>query len=62
MDYAENGQLLEWDQKDNSFKFTKPFAEEFLPEKELRRIFRDIVKGLYYRKLEFLLKFTLIYL
>jgi len=51
LDYAENGQLLEWNQEDNSFKFTKPFAEEVLPENELRRIFRDIVKGLYYCKL-----------
>lgn len=51
LDYAENGQLIEWDEKKNMF-ITDPMQDEYFSEEKLRLIFRDIVKGMHYRKLK----------
>lgn len=49
MDYAEGGQLIDWNEDDNRFYLRHEYQENFLSETYLRTLFRDIVKGLYYR-------------
>ena len=51
LDYAAGGQLIEWNEDESEFYFCKEDrTEKVIPESELRRIFRDCVKGLSYRK------------
>ena len=49
LDYAEQGQMIEWDENEEKFYFTKEHSnQEVMSEDFLRKIFRDIIKGLYY--------------
>jgi serine/threonine protein kinase len=48
LDYAEGGQLMEWNPIDNIFYFKHDFEIRFHAEDYLQRIFRDILKGLHY--------------
>ena len=50
LDYAEGGQLMEWNEDDNRFYLRHEYQENFLSENYLRSLFRDIIKGLHYRK------------
>ena len=51
LDYASNGQLIEWNEDEGIFYYVKdPESHEYLPESTLRKIFRDCLLGLYYRK------------
>lgn len=47
LDYAEKGQLLEWDEESNSF-IINDISNDYFSENRLREIFREIIKGLYY--------------
>ena len=47
LDFAENGQYLEWDEVQDKF-FRKDGKEELATEEELRRIFLDCIHGLEY--------------
>ena len=49
MDYAERGQMLEWDEAHEKFYFTTDTYNEFLGEQYLKKIFIDILEGLSYR-------------
>lgn len=49
MDYAERGQMLEWDESHERFFFTTDTCNEFLGEQYLKKIFIDILEGLSYR-------------
>jgi len=46
MDFAERGQIIEWDE-DNSI-FYNLSQKDYLEEDELRKIFAQIIQGLYY--------------
>ena len=50
LDFAAGGQLIEWDEDESLYFFTNPDRQEDLSENDLRRIFRDCIKGLSYRK------------
>jgi hypothetical protein len=51
LDYASQGQLIEWEEDDARFFYVKePESTVLLPEDELRPIFRDCLLGLSYRK------------
>ncbi len=47
LDFAENGQYLEWDEDLEKFLRTDG-KQEFATEEELRRIFLDCLHGLEY--------------
>lgn len=51
LDYAEAGQLIDWCENDNKFYLRREYQDSFLPENYLRKLFRDIVKGLHYCKI-----------
>lgn len=48
LDFAEKGQLIEWNEDDNIFVYTEEREKPFLEESELRKIFQDCILGLYY--------------
>lgn len=48
MDYADGGQVMEWNSADNVFYFKNDYEIRFHDEHYLQRIFRDILKGLHY--------------
>ena len=50
MDYAERGQMLEWDEEHEKFFFATDAYNEFLGEQYLKKLFIDILEGLSYRK------------
>jgi len=54
MDYAERGQMLEWDNKQEKFYFTTEHHKEFLGEIYLKKIFIDILEGLSYRNIHYI--------
>lgn len=49
LELAEKGQLIDWDEDDEVWKFTDPNRADNLSETELRHIIRGCVKGLYHR-------------
>ena len=54
MEYAENGQILIWDEKKFNFKINYEFFDSsilFFEENYIRLLMRDCVKGLYYRNI-----------
>lgn len=49
LDYASNGQLIEWNEDESIFYYVKdPENKAYLSEEKLRTIFRDCLLGLYY--------------
>ena len=51
MQFCEGGQLIEWDEEESRFYITKPELQgNPIPEDYLRKVFRDLIEGLYYRK------------
>jgi len=48
MDFVEKGQIIEWDEETSTFyNLTQ---KEYLDETELRKIFAQIIQGLFYCK------------
>ena len=50
LEYAKRGQILEWNDREEKFYFTKETSQEFLSEEYLKKIFIDILEGLSYCK------------
>lgn len=50
MDYAENGQLIDWDETLKKFIMVKEHSHENFTENFLKKIFRDMIRGLEYCK------------
>jgi [calcium/calmodulin-dependent protein kinase] kinase len=50
LEYADRGQLIEWDEENGRFFFPDERKEQYLHEEELITIFQDCVLGLAYRK------------
>jgi len=51
MDYAEKGELIEWDEEKARFFFRDTsMKEKFLEEGQVRDLAMEIIKGLAYRK------------
>lgn len=48
LDFVSKGQLIDWDEEKRKFFFCHDHPDEFLSEVFLRKIFRDLVKGLNY--------------
>jgi len=46
MEYAEKGQIIDWDEEAQVFQ--NPSQKEYLTEDQLRKIFSEIIQGLYY--------------
>lgn len=55
MEYAENGEIISWDEEKGRFKIKTLTNEPYLSEQYIRKIFRDCIKGLLYRKKMFFL-------
>ncbi len=53
MDYEERGQILQWNEREEKFHFTKEHSQEFLKETYLKKIFINLIEGLSYCKLLF---------
>jgi hypothetical protein len=53
LDLVNNGQLIEWDNDNEEFFFCKERDSKYLSESELRKIFRDCVRGLAYRNIKY---------
>lgn len=59
LDFCEQGQLIEWNENKNKYSLKSQIShsqiyepdKDFINEEELKRIFRDCIKGLHYRKL-----------
>ena len=49
LEYAEKGQLIEWDEENETFYFVDGREEKYLKEEKLLPIFQDCVLGLAYR-------------
>ncbi len=52
LDYASGGQLIEWDDDESKWFFSHEDQHEPLKEDYLRKVFRDCIKGLNYRMIE----------
>ena len=48
MEYLEQGQLLEWN--DEEWRFYPTKQKDYIQERDLRKIFKDLVEGLEYCK------------
>jgi len=48
MEYAEKGQIIEWDE--DAQVFYNLSQKEYLNENQLRKIFAEVIQGLYYCK------------
>jgi [calcium/calmodulin-dependent protein kinase] kinase len=46
IDYAAQGQLIDWDDEKRKFFFRHKYPGKFFSEEYLRKFFRDIIKGL----------------
>lgn len=49
LEYAEKGQLIEWDEENEKFYFVNGREEKYMKEEDLLPIFQDCVLGLVYR-------------
>ena len=56
LEYAENGEIISWDEEKGRFKIKTINNEPYLSEEYIRKIFRDCIKGLLYRKKKFSFK------
>ena len=50
LDFAPHGQLIEWDEEESKFYYTNPDTVGFLSEEVLKKIFRQCITGVHYRK------------
>lgn len=55
LEYAENGEIITWDENNGTFKIKNEInaQQKYLTEEYLVKVFRDCLKGLFYCRLLF---------
>lgn len=49
LEYAEGGEILSWDEEKATFSQKIEEKSKFFDEKFIRRVIRDLIRGLHYR-------------